>query len=192
MNGLEKISERIRQDARAEQDAILSEAGKRAEIVAKGYADQARQMTDDAYRRRQDAGEAQLSRLRSGADMERRQMLLGAKQACIDEAFARAAQLLCRLPREEYAALLARTARENGDGTEEIILSAADRDAVGDAVISAANADGASFTLSDETREMGGGLILKRGPVEINCSFETQFRTMRQTQAAAVARILFD
>ena len=192
MKGLEKINERIRRDARAEMDAILSEAGKRAEISARGYADQARQMTDDAARRRKEANQERLERLKSSADMERRQLLLGAKQDCIDAAFARAAELLRQLPRDEYVALLARTARQNGDGTEEIILSSADRAAVGEAVTAAANADGASFTLSGETREMGGGLILKRGLVEINCSFQTQLRALRQTQAADVARVLFD
>lgn len=192
MNGLEKINERIRQDARAEMDTILSDAGKRAEITRRGYADRARQMTDDAARRRQESCAERLERLRSSADMERRQLLLGAKQECIEAVFERAAELLCQLPREDYVALLARTARQNGDGTEEIILSAADHDAVGDAVVAAANADGASFTLSAETREMGGGLILKRGLVEINCSFQTQLHAMRQTQASDVARILFD
>ncbi|MBO4853696.1 MAG: V-type ATP synthase subunit E [Oscillospiraceae bacterium] len=192
MNGLEKINERIRQDARAEMDAILSDAGKRAEISQKGYADQARQLTDDAARRRQEACAERLERLRSSADMERRQLLLGVKQECIDAVFDRAAELLCQLPREDYIALLARTARQNGDGTEEIILSAADRDAIGSAVVAAANADGASFTLSAETREMGGGLILKRGLVETNCSFRTQLHALRQTQASDVARILFD
>lgn len=192
MNGLEKINERIRQDARSEMDTILSDAGKRAEIAQRGYADRARQMTDDAARRRQEVSAERMARLRSSADMERRQLLLGAKQDCIDAVFDRAAELLCQLPQEDYIALLARTARQNGDGTEEIILSAADRDAIGSAVVAAANESGASFTLCTETREMGGGLILKRGLVEINCSFQTQLRALRQTQASDVARILFD
>ena len=192
MNGLERINERIRQDARVEMATILSEAGKRAEIAQRGYADQARQMVDDAAKRRREISADRLERLRSSADMERRQMLLGAKQECIDAVFTRAAELLRQLPREEYVAFLVRTARQNGDGTEEIILSDADRQAVGSDVIAAANADGASFTLSAETRDMGGGLILKRGLVEINCSFQTQLHALRQTQASDVARILFD
>ena len=96
------------------------------------------------------------------------------------------------MPREEYIALLARTVASAGAGDEEIVLSAADREQVGQAVVDAANANGAAFTLSDETRELGGGLVLKRGKVEVNCAFETQLRQLRQEMASDVARVLFD
>jgi len=49
----------------------------------------------------------------------------------------------------------------------------------------------AMLTLSPETREMEGGLILRDGNVEINCTFETQLRVLRETMAAEVAAILF-
>ncbi len=49
----------------------------------------------------------------------------------------------------------------------------------------------ALLTLSQETREITGGLILKDGNVEVNCSFETQLRTLRETMAAEIAGVLF-
>ena len=49
----------------------------------------------------------------------------------------------------------------------------------------------ALLTLSQETREMDGGLILREGNVEINCAFETQLRLLRESMAAEVAGILF-
>ena len=39
---------------------------------------------------------------------------------------------------------------------------------------------------------MGGGLVLKKGQVEINCAFDTRLRQLRQEMASDVARILFD
>ena len=192
MNGLEKINAHIQRDGKAEVDAILAEAGKRIEVAQAGYRAQARQLTADAQVRRERTVAEQLERLAGSADMERRQMLLGAKQACIDEAFDRAARALRALPREEYVALLAKTAVAAGTGCEEIVLSAADRENVGPAVVSAANAGGAAFTLSDETRELGGGLVLKKGKVEINCAFDTQLRQLRQEMASDVAHTLFD
>ncbi|MBE6989672.1 MAG: hypothetical protein E7426_02870 [Ruminococcaceae bacterium] len=194
MNGLEKINERIRRDGQAEADAILAEAGKRIEVAQAGYRAQAEQLTADAQAKRRQMVAERLERLQGSADMERRQLLLGAKQACIDEAFSKAAEALRALPRDEYVSLLARVAADNGEGTEELILSAADREAVGADVVSAANATkaGAAFTLSDETRELGGGLVLKKGQVEINCAFDTRLRQLRQEMASDVARILFD
>ena len=50
----------------------------------------------------------------------------------------------------------------------------------------------AMLTLSQETREMEGGLTLRDGKVEINCAFETQLRMLRETMAAEVAKTLFD
>ena len=77
---------------------------------------------------------------------------------------------------------------------EDLLLSAKDREAVGPAVVKAANARkaGAAFRLSEETRETGGGLVLRRGRVELNCSFTEKLRQLRQEESSAVARLLFD
>ena len=194
MNGLEKINAHIQRDGKAEVDAILAEAGKRIEVAQAGYKAQAAQLTADAEAKRQQTVAERLERLAGSADMERRQMLLSAKQGCIDDAFAKAADALRALPQDAYIALLAKLAADNGSGAEELILSGADREAVGTAVVAAANAakPGAAFTLSAETRELGGGLVLKKGPVEINCAFDTQLRQLRQELASDVAHILFD
>jgi len=194
MNGLEKINQRIRRDGQAEADAILAEAGKRIEVAQAGYKAQAAQLTADAEAKRQQSVADRLERLQGSADMERRQMLLAAKQGCIDDAFAKAGDALRALPQDAYIALLAKLAADNGSGTEELILSEDDRKAVGTAVVAAANSakPGAAFTLSAETRELGGGLVLKKGPVEINCAFDTQLRQLRQELASDVAHTLFD
>lgn len=194
MNGLEKISARIQRDSQAEAEAILAEAGKRIEMARTGYEAQAAQLTADAEAKRQRAVAERLERLASNADMERRQMLLAAKQGCIDEAFAKAADALRELPRDAYIALLAKLAADNGTGTEELILSGVDNSAIGADVVAAANAakPGATFALSTETRALGGGLVLKKGQVEINCAFDATLRQLRQALASDVAHTLFD
>ncbi len=193
MNGLEKINQRIRQDGSDEVAAIQAEAEGRVRSIRDDYRAQIAQLEADAAQRRARTVAERLERLGGSAKMERRQLLLAAKQGCIDEAFARAAQALRDLPRQDYVALLARLAAENGSGDEELVLSAADRDAVGPAVVDAANAlkPGAAFTLSSESRDLGGGLVLKRGLVEVNCTFDTRLRQLRQEMATDVAQILF-
>lgn len=193
MNGLEKINQRIRQDGSDEVAAIQAEAEGRVRSIRADFRAQIVQMEAEAAERRARTVAERLERLGGSAEMERRQLLLAAKQGCIDEAFARAAQALRDLPRQDYVALLARLAAENGSGDEELVLSAADRDAVGPAVVDAANAlkPGAAFTLSSESRDLGGGLVLKRGLVEVNCTFDTRLRQLRQEMATDVAQILF-
>ena len=135
-----------------------------------------------------------LEHLNGSSQLACRQRVLAAKQQLIDEAFARAAQALAALPQAEYVDLLAALAAENGSGDEELLLSAHDRETVGAAVVDAANAKrpGTAFRLSDETRDTGGGLVLRRDRVELNCSFTEKLRQLRQEESSAVAKLLFD
>ena len=193
MKGLDKIIGRIRADAMAEIDAIRAEGGAKAAEVTAAYEAKARDfLSAEAEKSRQAAETLGERAVRSDA-MDKSKAILAAKQECIDEAFALAAKKLRELPREEYIAVLAALATASGVGDEEIILSAADAAEVGAQVVETANAakSGAAFTLSAETRELEGGLILKRGDVEVNCAFATYLRLLRQTMAADVAAILF-
>ena len=47
------------------------------------------------------------------------------------------------------------------------------------------------LTLSEEARPMAGGLILRDGRVETNCSFEALIHLQREALAAQVAKVLF-
>ena len=61
-------------------------------------------------------------------------------------------------------------------------------------MVDAANAKrpGTAFRQSDETRDTGGGLVLRRDRVELNCSFTEKLRQLRQEESSAVAKLLFD
>ena len=194
MKGLDKIIERIRADAAAEIDAIRAEGEAKAAEMTAGYAAQAEEASRTEAEKTRLAAQALAERGNRADAMDQSKALLAAKQECIDEAFDLAAKKLRQLPREDYIAVLAALAAAAGVGDEELILSAADAAAIGKQVVEKANAakSGAAFTLSIETRELEGGLILKRGDVEVNCAFATQLRLLRQTMAADVAAILFN
>ena len=49
----------------------------------------------------------------------------------------------------------------------------------------------AMLTVSEETRPIQGGFILKNGRVEINCTFDAMIRSEREQTAGAVAKLLF-
>ena len=227
MNGIEKITARIQADAQAEASQILQEGEKKAAGVKAEYQARAEREAKALRQEGEAAAQRQLERLESAAVMEAKTQMLSAKQACLEEAFAKTQEKLLALPDEEYAALLARMAVQAAKtGREEVILNARDHKRVGTQVVSKANAmlaqaaapsaakemkgskagdilskvvTGANaliqgtalLTLSGETREIAGGLILRDGNVEINCAFETQLRVLRDSMAAEVAAILF-
>lgn len=229
MNGIEKITARIKKDAGAEAEAIRREGEERAASIRAGYKAQAEENAKAAAQAGKEAAKRQEERLVSAAQMDAKKLLLAAKQACIDEAFDKAQSKLLALPDGEYAELLAKMAvKAAKTGREEILLSAKDRDRVGAQVVAKANAmlaeavkpeaagkaakaggkageilskvvtganallqGTAMLTLSQETRDMAGGLTLRDGNVEVNCAFETQLRVLREEMAAEVAGILF-
>ncbi|MCL1905681.1 MAG: hypothetical protein FWG06_01585, partial [Clostridiales bacterium] len=47
------------------------------------------------------------------------------------------------------------------------------------------------FTLAEGSRAISGGLLLSRGDVEINCTFESLIQQMRGELTPQVAQILF-
>lgn len=194
MNGLDKIVARMEEDTRAECDALAASAAENAAAILRSYQAQADALTQDSAQRAAAQAAEHLAHLNGSSQLACRQRVLAAKQQLIDEAFARAAQALTALPQADYIDLLAALAAENGNGDEELLLSPHDRETVGAAAVAAANArkPGAAFRLSDETRETGGGLVLRRGRVELNCSFTEKLRQLRQEESSAVAKLLFD
>ena len=194
MNGLEKIVARMEADTQAACDALAASAAENAAAILRDCQAQADAAAQDGAQRAAAQAAAHLEHLNGSSQLACRQRVLAAKQQLIDEAFARTAQALIALPQAEYVDLLASLAAENGSGDEELLLSKADRDAVGAAVVEAANAKkpGAAFRLSEETRDTGGGLVLRRGRVELNCSFTEKLRQLRQEESSAVAQLLFD
>ena len=194
MNGLEKIVARMEADTQAACDALAASAAENAAAILRDCQVQADAAAQDSAQRAAAQATEHLEHLNGSSQLACRQRVLAAKQQLIDEAFARTAQALTALPQAAYIDLLASLAAENGSGDEELLLSKPDRDAVGAAVVEAANAKkpGAAFRLSEETRDTGGGLVLRRGRVELNCSFTEKLRQLRQEESSAVAHLLFD
>lgn len=194
MNGIEKITARIKSDTEAEVEAILREAETKAAAVQSEYQARAKAEAKAAAETGQEAAKRHGERLESAARMEAKQQMLAAKQSCLDEAFARAKKKILALPDGEYAQLLAKMAvGASKSGKEEILLNAKDRRRVGEQVVSKANEmrKGGQMKLSGETRELEGGFILREGSVEVNCAFETELRVLRENMAAEIAAILF-
>ena len=83
-------------------------------------------------------------------------------------------------------------------GNETLVFSDADRNAYGNKVVVAANklleAQGktASLALDQETRDFQGGLYIKNGNIETNCTFAALILDLKEQMAQEIAQILFD
>jgi len=197
MNGIDKITGKIAVDAKQEAEAILSQARSEAAAITKSY----EAKSQEEAKRILAAGEEQAReiqrRAKSAAELEARQQVLATKQELISQAFDNALDQLLKLSAAEYTSLLARLAAQAGNGNEAVIMSPKDREAVGQAVVEQANkllnegGKKAGLTLSGETRAFKGGLLLKSGDVEINCTLETIVQLSKEELALDVAAALF-
>ena len=198
MKGIDKIFQRLVADTEAEIAALNAETAEKREAILAEY----RQKAQEAYETRMQEGakacEARMQRLSSTADTEARKGVLSFKQELVSKAFAAAEEKLCQLPREEYIRFLGGlAAKASSFGTEELVFNEKDAASVGREVCKAANALlrerglTGGLTVSEETREIPGGLILRQGNIEVNCAVDTLLRMSRGELASQVAEILF-
>ena len=128
------------------------------------------------------------------ARMEAKKGVLALKQQMVGEAFDKAFDMLVSMPEAEYTTFLAKlAAKASATGDEEVVLNARDRAAVGEKVVSAANAliPNGKLTLSADTGAFAGGLILRRGSVEANCTVELLIELARGEMSSDIAKVLF-
>ena len=194
MKGTEKIIAHIQADAKAEADAILAQAEQQCAEIKAEFDKKASDRYSERIRSGVMACQDEVdSRVRID-QMEARKGTLAVKQEMVALAFDKALEQLCNLPEEEYVAFLASlAAKASVSRDEEIILNARDRAAVGEKVVSAANnrLGSGRLTLAAETRDFAGGLILRRGNVEANCTAELLVELQRGDLSAEIAGLLF-
>lgn len=198
MNGIDKITARIQAEADAANAALLKKAEQEAAAVLEEYKQTAQAEYSALRAEAETAANSQKEQLISAARLEVNKQLLQVRQELMAEAFEKAAGELRALPADRYLLLLTRLAvSASRTGSEEVILNEADRAQYGEQTVASANAalatagKPANLTLSDKTYAMDGGLVLKEGNIEVNCSLSSLIENRREELSVEVARILF-
>lgn len=193
MNGIERITQRIAAEAQTEIEKIEAAARDESARILERYRQQAERERAELAVKNEKAAAEREERLVSVAQMEARKVTLAARQEMVETVYARALEKLCALPQDEYqAALVQLLVQAAPSGRGEVIFSEKDRKAVGTAVVEQANEKlQGSLSLSDETRPICGGFMLRDGNVEVNCMFDTLVRLQKAETAGAVAKMLF-
>ncbi len=198
MNGIDKITARIETDAVADAARIAGEVKAQCEAIRAEGEKKAQECYWEKVRQGVAAAEDRVQRLAKTADMEARKSVLSFKQSIVAEAFDKAEAKLNALEGEQYVSFLAAlAARAAVTGTEEIVLSAADRTAYGSKVVARANAAlkeagrTGGLILSAQTGDFARGLVCKQGSVSVNCTVEALMAQAREDMASDVAAELF-
>lgn len=217
-NGITAITETIRAEAQAAADEITAAAQAEAQAISADYEAQAKAVSESALADAKAKAEAAVQRAASQGEMDKRKMLLAAKQECVSGAFDKALEKLCALSEEERALLMVKSALRYQTEDAQYIFNAADRSTVGPLVVETVNALfkkqqlGETFsgsfveqvkklftggpatytaTLSDQVGGFAGGFILKQGDIESNCTFEVLIAGVREDLEGETSAILF-
>ncbi len=219
MTGLEKVTGKILADAEADARLILERADAECAEIAVRY--EAETEAELERMREQNDRECQslIIRAKSSAAMAKRNAVLEARAALLDEAYAAAERQVRSMSGEQYLDLLQKMLRSalkrQIEGEEEslrlygenispdryeILLNSRDRDAYGERLLTTFRegfgtklpaAALQKLCLASETPRIDGGLILRCGPVETNCSLSMLMAANRRETEAKVSRILF-
>ena len=199
---------------------MLEEAQTYARAAAEEYAATAEATRNRIADEAMAEGDRIISRARSSAAMTRRNILLSAKARALDEAFEAARKEISDTDFGKYRELLIallsnalvaqakgeRLGREYGDevasaDTWEVLMNGHDRERLGNAVVQGAlraterriGAEcAAKVRLSDECADLDGGLILRCGDVETNCSLTVLLAGVRREIEGKIEHILFE
>ena len=199
MIGTDRIVSHIQEEAQAEKDAALAQAKAAAEGIAADFAKKAEAEADELLRAGKEAAEQRVLRQERTNRLEARKDILGLKQELVSAAFDKAREAILALDEDKYVAFLAAQAGAAAlTGSEELVLGKADRDRLGARIVEAANAAAAkrglpgTMKLSDAALPAEGGLVLRRGSIEVNCTLDKLLEMSHSSLDAEVASVLFN
>ncbi|MGI6577438.1 MAG: V-type ATP synthase subunit E [Eubacteriales bacterium] len=198
MNGIDKIIERILQKAEQESQQIIAEASTEAKNVYESLKSQGDLEAAEIVSRGEEQAKLYIERAKAESIRDANRMLLQTKQMMIDRAFQRAKELLMELSDDEYTDLLASLAlKAISSGDEQLIFGKSDlhrATLIKDKVNKFASDKGlsANITVMPQAGNFEGGLIVRKGNVDTNCTFDTIIRTLRDSMSGEVASVLFE
>ena len=221
INGLDKITDKILAEAQGEADRIIADAEAECARISEDFAKRAAQIKETLSAEAEREATDTVARAKAAAENRRRNLLLSARAKALDEVFDTTLAWVRKLDAEKYtdvlvgllsAALIEQEAAERDSRTlygeedalapdaYEVILNTRDRDRYGKEVLSRVRTklagklpEGflAKVVLSDRTVSIDGGLVLRCGNVESNCSLDLLFAELRSELESEVSHALF-
>lgn len=195
--GIENITERILSDAREKASEIENEANKKAVGILEEAEQKAESLKSKIILASETDGKEEKRRILAFARLEARNSILAEKQKAVDLVFQKALSKLLSLPDKEYSDLIKRLLLKTvSTGEEEVIFSPKDKKRISKELVEIVNetlkADGrkGALKISDDTREIEGGFILRSKGIEVNNSFSSMLALLREESEFQILQML--
>ena len=219
MNGLDKIINKILEDAQVCADEIISDANQKAAEINAAAEKKMQDITNEIFDSAMKEGEAIINTAKSTLDRNSKAIIMSMKNAMVDMAFEEAKKEIIELEGEKYAQLmtqllckvLSRQVDEEKESMRlygedispdayEVIMNKKDSDGQGVYIVAGVRRATVGkitgtvldkVTLSNEVANISGGFILRMGRIEVNASLEAILAELREKIEAEVMDMLF-
>lgn len=191
---IEKITAKILNDAKEQAEDTLTDAKLQGESILEEASKKAEEIKGSSYLRGEEEKEKLISRRKSVADIDGRKLALEEKQRLIGICFEKAIEKIITMDEATYMNFLVENIKKTKVLKGQIVLNSKDRESIGDKLVKATKEaiKGSEFTLSEETRKIKGGFLLKEGLVYINGTVENIVEEAKDDLLPDVADKLFN
>ena len=187
MGNEQKMIDRIIADAKQDAQEILDKAKSEADLKVNSANEKAEKEMASYTKLAEAEAEKAASKEISGAYMEAKKQILSKKQEILEEVILEAKNKLLNLKDNEYEEIILNMIeKSNCTDDSEIVLSKKDKKTLKDVLSKK------GIKVSDETRDITGGFIVKKGDIEYNYSFEAIIAVEHEYIEQIAAEILFN
>ena len=198
MNGIDKITQRIAEDAQKEAQDIINSSQVKANEIKEQKAKDGQNIKESLALKSQEEADERKRRMISAANLEMKQRVLATKQQMIDKTIDAVLERISNMPRSEYESLILNLLLSYPlEGNEEIISPGQDGRRLDKGFINRVNkrlksqGKKGQLKLSPQNGGFKTGFVINSKGVEINNSFEAVLRTVRDEVEPEVAVLLF-
>ena len=191
MTGSEKILQKIRDDAKAECDALIAAARADAKDTAREAEEQIKLMLQKAQADGRARAERQQKLSASSADLQYRSLLLKTRREQIDLTVDALKEYLVSLDDERYFAYLYRCAAQFAGAEGVVFLNQKDLGRLPDDFIQKMKEAGVTVTVSETPAAILGGFILRQGDVDLSADFEAMIYDRLDSLEDEINALLF-
>jgi V/A-type H+-transporting ATPase subunit E len=194
MSGIERITDKIFEQARLQADNRVEYAREKAEKEKEALGKRLARTMEAEIAKAEAEGGSQADRIVADVMLEGRKKKLAVKQKAVANVFERALDSIVEMPVDDYADFLIRMilpALEKGEN--ELIFNEKDAKDVGEKVLEklSSKAAGMKVKISKERLDAKGGVIVKNGDIQTNLTLESIVRMEKEKLEPDVVQILF-
>lgn len=189
---LSDIKAKIEADARAEAGEILAAAQAHVDAIKRETEEEIRRMADLQKTRLEKENPEILRRREIVAKLDCNKDDLSARRGLIDEAFEAAKAKMAGMDGDavrRFTEILLAQAVETKD--ESLVVGRGEKNLDAGWLKAYNEKSGSNLKMSEEKVPIVGGFILRRGLVDVNCSWEMLIRTAREELEAETVKRLF-